>query len=86
MIHSDRNGASADRPTPEMLAGVYLAIAAAEDHSIQPSRPAAVAEQTVPNGTAPPTTDQLAGVYVEVEAAEDLTVRPRPSIAPTRQA
>jgi hypothetical protein len=26
MIHPDRSGASADHPTPELLAGVYLDI------------------------------------------------------------
>jgi hypothetical protein len=85
MIHPDRSGASADHPTPELLAGVYLDIEGPEDHTVRPCRPAAVVAQPLPDGTVPPTTDQLAGVYVEVETAEDLTVRPRPSVAPPRQ-
>ncbi len=63
-------------PTSDMLAGVYLEIAAEEDFFVKPRQP----PQNGSTGDSPgqPTPDQLAGVYVQVEAVEDLTVRHPP--------
>ena len=61
------------RPTPEMLAGRYVEIAAEEDLTVQPYQPPQAVESTAP---ARPASDQLAGVSIVIEGDEDLTVRP----------
>jgi hypothetical protein len=72
------------KPTPEMLAGVYLCVEAEEDLSVRPY------QQAEPSGAAPgqgpesPTTERLAGVYLCVEGQEDTTVHARAACPATR--
>jgi len=77
MIPPARDESYSGGPTPEMLAGIYLEIAAEEDCTIRPHKPPQTLADSVADGVKCPTVDQLAGIYLPVEAHEDLTVYPR---------
>lgn len=60
-------------PTSEMLAGVYIEIAADEDLTVVPCQPPILVTPSVEGFV--PGVDQLAGRFVSIEGPEDLTAR-----------
>ena len=76
MLPPARNDSCSGNPTPEMLAGIYVEIAAEEDFSVLPRLPPDSSSAGHSPEQPPPAA--LAGVCVHVEAPEDLSVRPLP--------
>lgn len=61
--------------TREILAGVYVEIAAEEDLTVRPSKGPRPTRPALPDGDKLPSPDKMQ-VNVHIEAKEDLTVRP----------